>query len=270
MTTIKEMLFFMDGKEIPSEAILNWEKKRLLITMKTLKKIKCLSPSPFTQNEEEQGDLEFMRKEVLRLKTEAGLEQLRNALKWRYTLGNIGSVVATTLSLGKRKICSTEILVQTTSLSPEEVMKKITDIMMINTTDHLAINLSSNPDHYVLQALSENVQEVLEITGGSPLPTRFFAHYGEEDGLTSTLTPGYTVQSPGSARLKNGFIIGGVRHQVKSEGNGIRFKAVVEFPALLPQSMIVDHQYHLGCEFGHWIEQALALSEADETHDARY
>ncbi|MGX7148978.1 hypothetical protein [Enterococcus ureasiticus] len=102
-------------------------------------------------------------------------------------------------------------------------MQRITAIMMENSQAHLAMNLGSNPDHYVLQSIAPTIQEVIEVTGGSPLPTRFFAHYGDEEGLKSTLTTGYKVQAAGSARLENGTIIGGVRHQVKKRRKWLSF-----------------------------------------------
>ncbi|OTN91529.1 hypothetical protein A5809_000894 [Enterococcus faecium] len=59
--------------------------------------------------------------------------------------------------------------------------------MLENTKEHLYMNLATIPDRFILISTSENVQGIFEITGGSPLPNRFFAHYGYETELTSII-----------------------------------------------------------------------------------
>ncbi len=198
--------------------------------------------------------------ELGKLKASFDPDVFRKLLKQRYSVGNAASRVAATLSRGKRKFSVTEFIISESELSPEKVMSEIEKVMLENTPEHLYMNLATNPDHFVLISPAENIQEVLEITGGSPLPNRFFAHYGDEEGLKSSLSSGYQVQAPASARLEDGTIIGGVRHQVKKEGNGFRFKALVEFPSFLPNDMIRQHQFHLACEFRQWIGYVLDQS----------
>jgi len=258
MIKTDRMTFEIGGMVVPAEKVIEWEYKRLIKAHKLLKKIAdCSDDSQFDESAE-QKDVEAMQKELLRIKMDIGLDQLQKLLKKRSGLGNMGSVIATRVSRGKRKFSITEIVVPNSELEPHEVMQRITEIMMKNNQVHLAMNLGSNPDHYVLQSITPTIQEVIEVTGGAPLPTHFFAHYGDETGLKSKLTAGYTVQAAGSARLENGTIIGGVRHQVKKEENGFRFKALVEFPSILPKYMIEQHQLHLACEFGHWISDILS------------
>ncbi len=257
MIKTDKLIFEIDGLVVPSEKVIEWEYKRLIKTYKVLKNIANISDDSSFDEWMKQKNVEAMQNEVLRIKMNIGLDQLRNHLKKKSALGNFGSVIATKISQGKRKYSMTEIVVPNSDLEPHEVMQRITEIMMKNNQVHLAMNLGSNPDHYVLQSITPTIQEVVEVTGGSPLPTHFFAHYGDEEGLQSKLTPGYEVQAAGSARLENGTIIGGVRHQVKKEENGFRFKALVEFPSILPNYMIQQHQLHLACEFGHWISDIL-------------
>lgn len=44
-----------------------------------------------------------------------------------------------------------------------------------------------------------------------------------------------------------------MNHQLKQEDGVIKFKAVIEFPKALPNYNFRMHQYHLACEFRHWI-----------------
>lgn len=257
MIKVNEMQFKIRGNNISSEVVLQWEYQRLIKNYQKLKKIKTVTVNPDFNQWSKNREIQKMSEEIVRIKVAYGLDNLRQHFNWQANIGNIGSVIAAKLSRGKRKHSVTEIYVPKSELSPEEVMDSIIKIMMINSAEHLKINLGSNPDHYVLQSMSETAQEVLEITGGSPLPTHFFAHYGDEEGLTSAFSADYDVEAPGAARLANGTLIGGVRHQVKKEGDGFIFKAVVEFPSILPDSMIRAHEYHLACEFGHWLSAVI-------------
>lgn len=251
------MTFFINDHNVPLSHILDWEFKRLIHSYKWLNKRKECKFTPMFYNALQKKDNDIVRQEILAAKLALGLDTLRQSFSAYTTLGNTSSILGTYASRNHRKLCSTDIVVTNSHLTPEDVLHRISYIMMINTPEHLAINLNSNPDHYVLQSVSDSVQEVLKFTGGSPLPTRFFARYGEDEGLTSTISPGFTAQLFGTAKLENGQIIGGVRHQVKREDNGFRFRALVEFPSILPNNMIKEHQLHLACEFGHWINAIL-------------
>ena len=255
--TNNTLLFYINDSEVTYDTIRDWEHKRLTASKKLLSKNKTVKGSDTNPSEDKKMTSYSLADEVLNLKLKIGTKELTHFLSFRYNLGNFMSSCAATLSRGNRKFSSIEILVPHSHLTPQQVMAKIENIMLVNTTEHLKINLGSNPDHYVLQSVDPSVQEVLEFTGGSPLPTRFFAHYGEETGLKSKLSPGYTIQNPGVAKLPNGKIIGGMRHQVKQDRDGFRFKALVEFPSILPAFMIKQHQLHLACEFGHWVSAVL-------------
>lgn len=196
-----------------------------------------------------------MREEVLKIKVDLGMDYLKKKLKYKYTLGNLGSIVAAKLSFGKRKFSEVDFYIEKKGITAKEVADKINHLMLVNTEKNIRINLNTNPDHYVLRGVGNSVQEVIEYTGGSPLPTNFYAHYGETEKLKSNLSEGYQEQLAGTARLSSGFIIGGVRHQIRVLENGIGFKALVEFPAILPTYMIRQHQLHLACEFGHWLDE---------------
>ena len=99
------------------------------------------------------------------------------------------------------------------------------------------------------------VLEVIEATGGAPFPNRFFLHYGDESGLRCPRDPAFSHQSAGTARLASGQVVGGVRHQLRAEGEGVLASLLVEFLAAVPGFMLRQHQWHLACEFSNWFEQ---------------
>lgn len=249
---MKKMIFEIDGQVVSKEKIDEWELVRLEKEYKFLKKHGFKFSQKFSSYLESK-DVDNARSELGKLKSAYHPETFRKLLKRKYTIGNSASKIAAMLSRG-RKYSITEFVIPNSKKTPEEVMSSIEKIMLENTDEHLYMNLATNPDHFVLISTSKNVQEVVEITGGSPLPNRFFAHYGDETGLTSTLGEGFTVQAAGAAKLEDGTVIGGVRHQIKKEGNGLRFRALVEFPSILPNYMIKKHQYHLACEFRQWLD----------------
>ncbi|WP_057894571.1 hypothetical protein [Lacticaseibacillus brantae] len=246
------MRFLINNQAVPAAVIDAWELNRLDHEYRFLaKRGLTLATAPSAAHLDED------RVALAQLKAQQSPEFFRKLLKRRYQLGNFASKLAAWVSHGRRKFSVTEIVVAQSDLSTAQVMAAIEAIMLENTPAHQQMNLSTNPDHFVLESPGPKEQEVLEITGGSPLPNRFFATYGDESGLRSQLTPGYTQQAAGTARLADGTIIGGVRHQIKPEGDGFRFKALVEFPAILPNHIIHQHQYHLACEFRQWLTDVL-------------
>lgn len=251
-----ELIFEINGEKVTHDIVYNWEYKRMIAVHKTLAKMEGVKFSPYFDKWVKEKNIDAMRSEILRIKIQLGIEKMRSELKAKTKLANIISKFSNVLS-NKRKFSITEIVVPNTNLTPKELLDRIIEIMMVNNDKHLEINLNTNPDHYVLQEVSDDVQEVLETTGGSPLPTHFFAHYDDEEKLVSTFDPKFEVQAPGTARLEDGTIIGGVRHQVGRDKDVLRFRALVEFPAVLPNYMIKEHQLHLACEFGHWISAAI-------------
>ncbi|MHD0396531.1 hypothetical protein ACY2DA_01415 [Staphylococcus simulans] len=251
------LLFSINGHEVPAEEVMEWEFKRLKHNFKKFSKLTDVNINPNVSSWIAKRDIQSLNEELVRIKLDLGFNQLRRMLERQCKIGDTISGMTAKLARGKRKFAITEIYVPHSRLTPEEVMERINHVMMVQTPEHDAINIGSNPDHYVLKGLTPTIQEVLETTGGSPLPTHFYAYYGDTTGLQSRKSTDYPVELAGAAKNKKGEVIGGMRHQVKKENDGFRFKALVEFPGLLPNSMIKAHQYHLACEFGHWISAIL-------------
>jgi hypothetical protein len=67
----------------------------------------------------------------------------------------------------------------------------------------------------------------------------------------------------GVARLADGTLLGGIRHQFRDEADGMRVRLTVEFPWLMGPYGPAAHRWHLAAEFSQWIETAAA--EAAQT-----
>ncbi|MGW4530933.1 hypothetical protein ACWEOI_08275 [Nocardia sp. NPDC004340] len=116
------------------------------------------------------------------------------------------------------------------------------------------------PDHYLLRGLPDGRQEVVETTGGSPMPTRFLVDYTTTDDLTVPVDPRYPIQIAGQAVLDDGLVIGGVRHQFRDQGGTLNALLTVQFPATLPGRFIRQHRWHLAVEFGNWLIAAAPVA----------
>jgi hypothetical protein len=138
-------------------------------------------------------------------------------------------------------------------------LDKLNHIMLNEGEEFSKMRLMACPDHYLIANTGGNTQEVIETTGGSPFPTQFYICYGDATGLLSQMDPAFDVQLFGVARTRGGTVIGGVRHQIRKESDGLRLRLLVEFPALVLNWMIRQHQLHLMCEFNNWVRDVLAM-----------
>ncbi|WP_280249629.1 hypothetical protein [Nocardia abscessus] len=110
------------------------------------------------------------------------------------------------------------------------------------------------PDHYIIATLPDGRQEVVEVTGGATLASRFLVDYTDKAKVMVPANPAYPLAVSGAAFLADGELIGGVCHQFRDEpGGGFRSQLEVAFPAAVPSLYIAEHQWHLACEFGNWI-----------------
>jgi hypothetical protein len=88
-------------------------------------------------------------------------------------------------------------------------------------------------------------QVVVETTGGAPFAAEFVIDYSDSSGIQTMPDPTYPVRIMGTARLKDGLIVGGVCHKFRQEGEGFRAKLSVEFPMMVLPHMIAEHRWHL-------------------------
>ncbi|KQS04502.1 hypothetical protein ASG11_09785 [Sphingomonas sp. Leaf357] len=142
-----------------------------------------------------------------------------------------------------------------TSGSAERFAQWFEDLTTLNKEREM---IASCPDHYIIARDPAGRQLVVETTGGSPLPAEFTVDYDDISTLHTPPDPSYPHQIAGAARLADGFVIGGVRHQFRQEGDGFRALLTVEFPGRMPNRMIAEHRWHLAVEFSNWVEAAQA------------
>lgn len=228
---------YIDNQAISQNEIINWESKRLASVTKKL------------------GFDSKTIEELTKSKQKLSYDEVISRLNLNLKISAITAKLMNALSFGKRKFCVVEMVVE--GLTAEQVSAGLDKLMFEQNKEYDFINLLACPDHYALRPLGDSRLEVIETTGGSPFPIQFFINYGQEKELRIPRDNTYTFQSVGIAKLYDGTIIGGVRHQFKNEGKGFRAKLAVEFPLVSPNYFIQQHQLHLACEFGHWFKWLL-------------
>lgn len=241
----------IDGIVVAPAQVEAWERQRAKAVLRKLRRMLKLEAAALPDPD----DLAALRSELLRLKDQLGRQGLRDALQSQLGLSAFTTKLGILFSGRRRKQCVTEIRVS--GCTARQISEAVDDLMRNDTAANRQSNLQACPDHYVLEPRGD-VLEVIETTGGSPLPAQFFMRFEDESGLLAPRNPAYAYQSVGTARLGDGTVIGGVRHQFRDEGDGAVARLMVEFPAATPQHMIREHQRHLACEFSHWLREAIS------------
>lgn len=245
----------IDGVLVTPVQIENWERRRLQAVLAKLRRtLKVQAPAHGAAD-----DLASQRGELLRLKEQLGRAGLREALSGSLRMAGFVTKLMVRLSGSRRKQCVVEMRVA--HCSAQLLSQGIDDLMANDTAANRKINLLVCPDHYVLEPRG-NVLEVIETTGGSPFPAQFFMQFEDDSGVKSPRDAAFPYQSTGTARASDGTVIGGVRHQFRDEGNGALVRLMVEFPQPTLQHMIREHQWHLACEFTHWVREVQRRIEA--------
>lgn len=257
MLKTDRIIFTIDNKEISFERILQWEFKRLVRAHKVLTNVYGIHFQDEVSQWIKTKNIHALDKEITRVKLTIEPDKLREALKSKYDLGNAALMVAEKMSAGKRRFSTTEIFVPESDLSAEDAAEKIFNIMQTNTDFNMRLNLDASPDHYIFRKSGENVQEIVEISGGTVVPQHYFIHYDDLQGVQSEASQDYPIQIAGTMRLSNKTIIGAIRYQFKPEGDGFKVKILMEYPKLIPIEVVRNQQIHQAGEFGHWISDVL-------------
>ncbi|MDV8150384.1 hypothetical protein R5L37_01210 [Acinetobacter pittii] len=232
----------INGQNITNSAILEWEKRRARLVLKKL----GLSPKS--------KDLLELRELLLKRKSELGQNKIKALLKKELIISDFFAKLIARLSFGYRRLSSIEIFVENARAEQfVEWFEKCT-----NQNNEQAM-LAGTPDHYLIST-NNGAQEVIETNGGSPLVAHFYIDYNELSSLRSRVDLSFPLQIAGVARSKDGFAIGGVRHQFRNEEKGFRAKLTVEYPLLILPTVISGHQWHLANEFSNWISAAFGWS----------
>ncbi|KAG0310739.1 hypothetical protein BGZ99_000171 [Dissophora globulifera] len=244
---------YANGKLVPYETIRLWEAKRLAHVVDSVHRELGIQQQLGAQTMDEK------RRRLAELKIEMGEDKVRKMLSFSLGLSQLVMNIASFLSFGKRKYSVVEIAISGVDLEPSAFLNKLNHIMLDDGEEYSKMRLMACPDHYLIVNTGGNTQEVIETTGGSPFPTQFYICYGDSTDLRSQKDPTCDVQMFGVASTKNGTVVGGVRHQIRKESNGLRLKLLVEFPVLILNWMVRQHQVHLMCEFNNWIRDVLEL-----------
>jgi hypothetical protein len=227
------------AKTLDRLEILKWETRRAL---KALRNLDCAVPT---------GDIEELRAAVVQAKLNLGREEIQRRLAKQVKLSD-AVVGAIARASGKhRRMCQVELFLPRGSAHalPRWYFERAEQ-------DDEAAFLLACPDHHLFRLTSDDRQEVWETTGGSPLASRFFFTMDDTGGLVTPADPSYPIQMAGAARLADGTLIGGVRHQFRDEAGGARALLTVEYPWLIGPVPVALHRWHVACEFSLWAEAA--------------
>lgn len=235
------MKICIDGKNITTKQLTEWKRKRVKKVLKVL-----------NYKSADIRNLNNISKKLVEIKMSYSYQEMYKKLKTKLKLSEMIMGTGAYLSGNKRRFARTEIYLD--GITAKKAAKGIEDLMLNQSAKNTRVNLAACPDHYVLRPLGGKNVEVIETTGNSPLPVQFFIVFDDETGLQTPRDHSYEYESTGVARLKDGTIIGGVRHQIKDTKTGIKVKLSVEFPSITPTSIIQSHQMHLACEFSYWLQ----------------
>ena len=234
----------INGKEIPRQRILDWERQRALTVLKKL----GVKPAG--------TDLTSLHQQLLERKQSLGAAGIMRLLHKELVMSERFAALITHLSRGARRFCVIELVAD--QGSAEEFVAWFETTARANDEPTL---LMATPDHYLLQTDANDIMEVVETNGGSPFAARFFVDANDTASLRSPIDPDFPVQFAGVARTTARLAIGGVRHQFRNEGNGFRARLTVEFPRWILSGIVSGHQWHLASEFSNWILRYIAASQ---------
>lgn len=237
------MKISIKGKEFTKNEMDRWKRKRVCKVLRNLKKT-----LPTTD------DTDALCDQLTALKFKMSYEEILSPIKLKLAVGRVGMKLAAGFSGGKRRAAVTTLFAE--GITAEKFTKIIDSLMLEDTQEYRKVNLAACPDHYVLRPCNETL-EVIETTGNTPVPTQFFITFNDDTGLKEPRDLNYPYQSTGVARLKDGTVIGGVRHQFRDTQSGIEVRTLVEFPYLCPKTILKEHQKHLAVEWSNWMVWAI-------------
>lgn len=252
----------MRGKVLPEEEIQKWELKRAKFVYDFLQKNLGLPKRDITRDENGLRDIDDIRHELAMIKIDAGQEKLREILKENITKNEKSTALLMKLCRGKTKYSIIEITGE--GASAKYISENFKKMMLENSDENYYKCMIAAPDHYILQGLGDDRQEIVEAPAGMAQQSRFVAAYGDESGLSSERLSDYEYQSAGTAYADSGLAIGGVRHQFKEMENGFKVRNLVEFPSIMPGFLFRAHEMHLACEFSSWLNMILEDKKKEE------
>lgn len=229
------------GQQVDRAAVLAWEDRRAKIVMRKL----GLPDGGMT--------LPQRRAALLAQKLALGHQAIRRLLRFDLFCSRIIAVILALLSGKRRAMSVCELAISRGSAEHFQTWFEARVPL-----DDQAGMLAGCPDHYIIDTDAQGRQVVLETVGGAPFPSEIAITYGDDSSLVTPANPSYPYQIFGIARIASGRTVGGVRHQLRQEGDGFRALITAEFPSATLGSMIAGHRWHLATEFSNWIEASQA------------
>ncbi|MGW4091451.1 hypothetical protein [Nocardia sp. NPDC004750] len=242
------------GASVEQSGVVEWERRRLSVAAARLSTdfagpLRGELDSLLGRFTVAVDDIAAARSALSRARTLIGSDGLRALLAAELATSEAATRTALAASGGQWAISATEIVSARGSAAGF-----VEWFGLARTTDARAIWTDACPDHYIIATAPDGRQEVVEVTGGAVLASRFFVDYADPAGVPISADPTYPLAVTGTAALADGTVIGGVRHQFRDEpGGGFRGRLAVAFPAAVPGLYIAEHEWHLACEFGNWI-----------------
>ncbi|MGX1774723.1 hypothetical protein ACWIGW_21585 [Nocardia brasiliensis] len=233
-----EIVAEINGRRVERPAVLAWENRRI---DSAAKKLGLAAPKP--------GDVADRRTALLQSKLHLGSAEIRRRLARETRWADRVSVAQARVS-GRRRRSVTELHVS--GCVAADFVAWFDSAANAATPDAM---LRACPDHFDF-GTGPRGQRVLETTGSSPLAAQFYVDYADVSDLVTAPDAAFPQQIAGVARSENGAAIGGVRHQFRDTDDGFHARLTVEFPLLIPPTMVAGHRWHLACEFSNWIEAA--------------
>lgn len=247
---------YFDGRTVSRQEVQQWESTRGKRALRLLrahlgpeKTLALLSSAGVTSAEPEAlGDLREM---LAVLKERLGQDGIRTMMQGKCRRSGLAIKAVLALSRGRKKLCTIDLLADGT-----DAQGYLDWFMHIHESNDETQMLAANPDHWLIRRTEDGRQEVIETVGSSPLPSHVFINFDDEHRPALQPDPAFPVQLVATGRLPDGRIAGGVRHQFRDEGDGLRARLGIEFPLAFPGPVMRAHQWHLACEFSNWIEAA--------------
>ncbi len=249
---------YIDGRSVDQGKVVEWERRRLSVAAARLRKdyVGLLTgelDSLLARFAVDVDDVPAARAVLARARVLIGPNGLRELLAGELVVSEAATRATLAASGGRWAVSTVEI-----------ASDRGTAQGFIDTFDRARVSndqafwTDACPDHYIIATMADGRQEVVEVTGGAMLASRFLVEYTDPAKVVVPADPSYPFAVAGAAKLGDGVLIGGVCHQFRDEpGGGFRSQLKVAFPAAVPGLHIREHQWHLATEFGNWIEAYL-------------
>lgn len=253
-TTGAGLRTFLNGTLVEQARIAEWERRRISVAAARLSTnyvglLRAELDSLVGRYRIAVDDIAAARLALAQARAVIGLEGLRELVAAEISTSEIATRTALAASGDRWAISTAEIV------SEHGCAAGFVDwFTRAKDTDDRAAWTDACPDHYIITTGADGRQEVVEVTGGAVLASRFFVDYNDHARVPVPNDPAYPMAIAGIATLAEGELIGGVCHQFRDEPEGgFRAQLKVAFPAAVPSLYISEHQWHLSCEFSNWI-----------------